>query len=139
MGRILDIGRKILNDWCEDRIKVGCYLRRGTGNGRHDGATRIVGLMNLGQHIENRCSRMLQKQCRGIGWKIFVVDFFFDKIYDGFVEPSLMFPDDSPRDFKHFHSSLGFPIFSLSLSVIKDFFFLLIKLCTRFRAFLEFM
>ena len=36
------------------------------------------------------------------------------------------FPDDSPRDFKHFHSSLGFPIFSLSLSVIKDFFFLLI-------------
>ena len=86
MGRILDIGRQILNDWCEDRIKVGCYLRRGAGNGRHDGATRIVGLMNLGQHIDNRCSRMLQKQCRGIGWKIFVVDFFFDKIYDGFVE-----------------------------------------------------
>ena len=38
------------------------------------------------------------------------------------------FPNDSPRDFEHFHRSLGFPIFSLRFSMIKDFFFLLIEL-----------
>ena len=61
-------------------------MRSGAGNDWDDGGTRTIGLMNLGQHVENRRSRILQKQCRGIGWEIFVVDFFLDKIYDGFVE-----------------------------------------------------
>ena len=40
------------------------------------------------------------------------------------------FPDDNPKDFRHFHDSLGFPIFSFNFPTINDsflFFYQVIK------------